>query len=81
MICKRHESRKTSGGKALTDVEVIHRKEAKITNKEDNQGYSNFPMPQKIVYCMILSYKTLSWYQLSSQECQKACFFSFRDSP
>ena len=31
---QRHEARETRGGKGLTDVEVIRRKEAKITKKE-----------------------------------------------
>ena len=69
------------GGRALTDVEVIRRKEAKITKKEDSQEYNYFRKPPKIVYCTILSLKTLSWYQPSSQGMTENMFFSFRDSP
>ena len=69
------------GGRALTDVEVIRRKEAKITKKEDSQEYNNFRKPPKIVYCTILSLKTLSWYQPSSQGMTENMFFSFQDSP
>lgn len=45
---------KTSGGKALTDAEVIRRKEAKITQTEDSQENNNFQTPPKIVYCTML---------------------------
>ena len=41
------EARKTSGGKALTDVKVIRKKKAIITKKEDGQEYSNFRTPPK----------------------------------
>lgn len=72
---QRHEVRETSRGKALSDVEVIRRKEAKITKKEDNQEYSNS------VYFTILSHKTLSWYQPISQGMTENMLFSFRYSP
>ena len=39
--------RETSGGKALTHVKVIRKKEAIITKKEDSQEYSNFRTPPK----------------------------------
>lgn len=51
---QRHDAGKTSGGKALTDAEVIRRKEAKITQTEDSQENNNFQTPPKIVYCMML---------------------------
>ena len=72
---QRHEVRETSRGKALSDVEVIRRKEAKITKKEDNQEYSNS------VYFTVLSHKTHSWYQPISQGMTENMLFSFRDSP
>ena len=33
-----------------------------FAKKKASQEYSHFRTPHKIVYCMILSYKTLSWY-------------------
>ena len=72
---QRHEVRETTRAKALSDVEVIRRKEAKITKKEDNQEYGNS------VYFTILSHKTLTWYQPIYQGMTENMFFSFRDSP
>ena len=46
-----------AGPSVLADVEVISRKGAKVTKKEDSQKYSNFRLKAlKIVYCMIISY-------------------------
>ena len=72
---QRHEVRETSRGKARSDVEVIRRKEVKITKKEDNQEYGNS------VYFTILSHKTMSWYQPISPGMTENMYFSFRDSP
>jgi len=35
---QRREARKTSGGKALSDVELIRRKEANVTKKDRKEG-------------------------------------------
>lgn len=50
IICNVLEARESSGGKALTDVEVIRRNEAKITKKEDSQEYSNFRTPPQKMF-------------------------------
>ena len=46
-----------AGPSVLADVEIICRKEAKLTKKEDSQKYSKFWKPQNVVYCMIIYYK------------------------
>ena len=72
---QRHDARETSGGKALTlMLKLFAGKKQKSQKRRIERNTVIFERSPTIVYCIILSYKTLPWYQPSSQE------MTFRDS-
>lgn len=72
---QRHDARETSGAKALTlMLKLFAGKKQKSQKRRIVRNTVIFERSPKNVYCMILSYKTLPWYQPSSQG------MMFRDS-